>query len=64
MRALAVLAEVGAGLRMPATTNGMERVMGKAAHRCKHAWAHGGSGPHDLVLVLLYSGAATKDAGP
>ncbi len=53
MRALVVFAQVGAGLWMPATTNGMERVMGMVADRCKRKWAHWSNGLHNMVLVLL-----------
>ena len=53
MRALVVFAEVGAGLWMPATTNGIERVMGMIADRCKRKWAHWNSGLHNLVLAML-----------
>ena len=53
MRALVVFAEVGAGLWMPATTNGVERVMGMIADRCKRKWAHWGSGLRSMVLTML-----------
>ncbi|MGI0139763.1 MAG: UPF0236 family transposase-like protein, partial [Thermoplasmata archaeon] len=44
-KALAVFAEVaGYGIRLPATSNGVERVMGMIADRCKRKWARWGSG--------------------
>ncbi len=53
MRALVVFAQVGGGLWMPATTNGVERVMGMIADRCKRKWAHWNRGLQNLVLMML-----------
>lgn len=53
MRALVVFAEVGGDLWMPATSNGIERVMGMVADRCKRKWAHWGRGLRNMVLALL-----------
>jgi hypothetical protein len=38
---------------MPATSNGVERVMGMIAVRCKRKWARWGSGPRRLAVMLL-----------
>ncbi len=53
MRSLVVFAEVGRELWMPATSNGVERVMGMIADRCKRKWAHWNRGLHNMVLALL-----------
>ena len=53
MRALVVFAQVGGGLWMPATSNGVERVMGMIADRCKRKWAHWNSGLQNLILTML-----------
>ena len=64
LRALVVFAEVGGGLWMSATTNGVERVMGMLAHRCKRAWAHWGSGLENMAVVLLTRKLRPKVYGP
>lgn len=53
MRSLVVFAEVGRDIWMPATSNGVERVMGMIADRCKRKWAHWNRGLHNMVLTLL-----------
>ena len=53
-KALVVFAEVAVhGVRMPATSNGVERVMGMIADRCKRKWARWGSGLRNLLVMLL-----------
>lgn len=53
-KALVVFAEVAVhGIRMPATSNGIERVMGMIADRCKRKWARWGSGLRNLLVMLL-----------
>lgn len=53
MRSLVVFAEVGKELWMPATSNGVERVMGMIADRCKRKWAHWNRGLHNMVMTML-----------
>ncbi len=53
MRSLVVFAEVGKELWIPATSNGVERVMGMIADRCKRKWAHWNRGPHNMVLTMM-----------
>ena len=53
MRTLVVLPEVGGSLWMSATSNGIERVMGMVADRCKRKWAHWERGLRNMVLALL-----------
>ena len=53
-RATVVFAEVaGHGGWMPATSNGVERMMGIIADRCKRKWAHWNSGLENLLRLLL-----------
>jgi hypothetical protein len=53
-RATVVFAEVtNRGGWMPATSNGVERVMGMVAERCKRKWAHWNGGLRNLLLMLL-----------
>jgi hypothetical protein len=53
-RATVVFAEMaGHGGWMPATSNGVERVMGMIADRCKRKWAHWNSGLENLLRLLL-----------
>ncbi len=53
-RATVVFAEVaGHGGLMPATPNGVERMMGTIADRCKRKWAHWNSGLENLLRLLL-----------
>jgi hypothetical protein len=53
-RATVVFAEVtNRGGWMPATSNGVERVMGMIADRCKKKWAHWNSGLQNLLQLLL-----------
>lgn len=53
-KALVVFAEVAAhGIHLPATSNGVERVMGMVADRCKRKWARWGSGLRNQLLMLL-----------
>ncbi|MGI0070505.1 MAG: hypothetical protein ACRECT_00255 [Thermoplasmata archaeon] len=53
-KALVVFAEVAVhGVRMPATSNGVERVMGMIADRCKRKWARWGGGLRNLLVRLL-----------
>ncbi len=53
-KALVVFAEVAVhGIRMPATSNGIERIMGMIADRCKRKWARRGSGLRNLLVMLL-----------
>jgi hypothetical protein len=53
-RATVVFAEVaGHGGWMPATSNGVERIMGMIADRCKRKWAHWNGGLEDLLRLLL-----------
>ena len=53
-KALVVFAEVAVhGIRMPATSNGVERVMGMIADRCKRKWARWGNGLRNLLVMLL-----------
>ena len=53
-RATVVFAEMaGHGGWMPATSNGVERIMGMIADRCKKRWAHWNSGLERLVRLLL-----------
>lgn len=53
-RATVVFAEMaGHGGWMPATSNGVERIMGMVADRCKRKWAHWNSGLENLLRLLL-----------
>jgi hypothetical protein len=53
-RATVVFAEVtNRGGWMPATSNGVERVMGMIADRCKRKWAHWNGGLRNLLQLLL-----------
>ncbi|MGI0156441.1 MAG: hypothetical protein ACREDE_09980, partial [Thermoplasmata archaeon] len=53
-RATVVFAEVtNRGGWMPATSNGVERVMGMVADRCKRKWAHWNGGLRNLLQLLL-----------
>ncbi len=53
-KALVVFAEVVAqGISMPATSNGVERVMGMIADRCKRKWARWGGGLLNQLVMLL-----------
>lgn len=53
-RATVVFAEVtNRGGWMPATSNGVERVMGMIADRCKRKWAHWNRGLENLLQLLL-----------
>jgi hypothetical protein len=53
-RVAVVFAEMAIlGHWMPATTKGIERIMGMIADRCKRKWAYWGSGLRNLVLLLL-----------
>jgi Uncharacterised protein family (UPF0236) len=53
-KALVVFAEVAVhGIDMPATSNGIERVMGMIADRCKRKWARWGSGLRNQLVMLL-----------
>ncbi|EQD27136.1 hypothetical protein B1B_19273, partial [mine drainage metagenome] len=53
-RATVVFAEVaGHGGWMPATSNGVERMMGTIADRCKRKWAHWNGGLENLLRLLL-----------
>jgi hypothetical protein len=53
-KALVVFAEVAVhGIRMLATSNGIERVMGIIADRCKRKWARWGTGLRNLLVMLL-----------
>lgn len=53
-KSVVVFGELAArGIWMPATSNGVERIAGTIAHRCKRAWAHWGSGLRSLVVLLL-----------
>lgn len=53
-RATVVFAEMaGHGAWMPATSNGVERVMGMIADRCKRKWAHWNGGLENLLRLLL-----------
>ena len=53
-RATVVFAEVTMrGGWMPATSNGVERVMGMIADRCKRKWAHWNRGLPNLLQLLL-----------
>ena len=53
-KALVVFAEVAVhGIRLPATSNGVERVMGMIADRCKRKWARWGSGLRNQLVMLL-----------
>jgi hypothetical protein len=53
-RATVVFAELtNRGGWMPATSNGVERVMGMVAHRCKRRWAHWNRGLRNLLDLLL-----------
>lgn len=38
---------------MPATSNGVERVMGMIADRCERKWARWGGGLWNLFVLLL-----------
>lgn len=52
-RATVVFAELtNRGGWMPATSNGVERVMGMVADRCKRKWAHWNGGLRNLLQVL------------
>jgi len=53
-KALVVFAEVAVhGVWMPATSNGVERVMGMIADRCKRKWARWESGLRNLLVMPL-----------
>ncbi len=53
-KALVVFAEVAVhGIYLPATSNGVERVMGMIADRCKRKWARWGSGLRNQLVMLL-----------
>ncbi len=53
-RAAVVFGELAArGVWMPSTSNGVERICGMIAHRCKRAWARWGSGLRSMVILLL-----------
>lgn len=53
-RATVVFAEVTIrGGWMPATSNGVERIMGMIADRCKRKWAHWNRGLPNLLQLLL-----------
>lgn len=53
-KALVVFAEVAVhGVRIPATSNGVERVMGMIADRCNRKWARWRSGLRNLLVMLL-----------
>ena len=53
-RAPVVFAEMaGHGGWMPATSNGVERIMGMVADRCKKRWAHWNSGLERLLRLFL-----------
>jgi hypothetical protein len=53
-RATVVFAEVASrGGWMPATSNGVERVMGMIADRCKRKWAHWNRGLDNMLQLLL-----------
>ncbi len=53
-RAAVVFGELAArGVWMPSTSNGIERICGMIAHRCKRAWARWGSGLRSMVILLL-----------
>ncbi len=53
-KALVVFAEVAVhGIRLPATSNGIERVMGMVADRCKRKWARWGGGLRNQLVMLL-----------
>ena len=53
-RATVVFAEVtNRGGWMPATSNGVERMMGMIADRCKRKWAHWNRGLGNLLQLLL-----------
>lgn len=53
-RATVVFAELtNRGGWMPATSNGVERVMGMVADRCKRKWAHWNGGLRNLLQLLL-----------
>lgn len=53
-KALVVFAEVAVhGIRLPATSNGVERIMGMIADRCKRKWARWGSGLRNQLVMLL-----------
>lgn len=53
-KALVVFAEVATqGIPLPATSNGVERVMGMIADRCKRKWARWGGGLLNQLVMLL-----------
>ena len=53
-KALVVFAEVAMrGVGLPATSNGVERVMGMIADRCKRKWARWGRGLRNQLVMLL-----------
>ena len=53
-KALVVFAEVATqGISLPATSNGVERVMGMVADRCKRKWARWGGGLLNQLVMLL-----------
>lgn len=53
-KALVVFAEVAVyGIDLPATSNGVERVMGMIADRCKRKWACWGGGLRNQLVMLL-----------
>ena len=48
-----VFAEVAVrGIRLPAASNGIERVMGMISDRCKRKWARWGRGLRTLLVML------------
>jgi hypothetical protein len=54
MRALVVFSRLAReGIWMPATSNGVERVMGMIADRCKRKWARWGRGLRNLNVMML-----------
>ena len=51
---MVVFAEVATqGIPLPATSNGVERVMGMIADRCKRKWARWGGGLLNQLVMLL-----------
>lgn len=53
-KALVVFAEVAAhGIRLPATSNEIERAIGMTADCCKRKWARWGRGLHNLRVMWL-----------
>jgi len=41
------------GIRIPYTTNRIERVMGEVAKRCKHKWMHWGTDGLRCILIFI-----------